>query len=91
MTLSERNMACLCNGHYVSDVRRFLVKEFYLKLKDKINCQMKGSPEIAGWAVNFVLNEFIRRTKKAFVSFVPKELIDRIVNENKISSPNACS
>jgi len=32
---------------------------------------------------------FIRRTKKAFVSFVPKELIDRIANENKISSPNA--
>jgi len=32
---------------------------------------------------------FIRRTKKAFVSFVPKDLIERIAENEKIASPNA--
>ncbi|MHA1834623.1 MAG: hypothetical protein ACTSV7_11630 [Candidatus Baldrarchaeia archaeon] len=59
----------ICNGHYVSDVRRFLVKEFYLKLKDKNNCQMTGSPEVAGWAVNFVLNEIY-----SLLTWMPEEI-----------------
>jgi len=32
---------------------------------------------------------FIRKTKKAFVSFVPKDLIERIAENEKIASPNA--
>lgn len=59
----------ICNSHYVGDVRRFLVKGFYLKLKDKNNHQMKGSPEVIGWAINYVLNEM-----NSLLTWTPEEI-----------------
>jgi hypothetical protein len=47
----------ICNEHYVSDVRRFLVQDFYLKLKDKNSRALRENPEIAGWMANYILNE----------------------------------
>ncbi|MEM3697462.1 MAG: hypothetical protein QXQ94_08210 [Candidatus Bathyarchaeia archaeon] len=59
----------ICNSHYVDDVRRFLVKGFYLKLKDENNRQMKGNPKIVGWAVNYVLNEI-----NSLLTWTPEEI-----------------
>jgi len=46
----------ICNKHYVQDVRKFLVKNFYLKLKEKNNTELASEPEAAFWMVNLQLH-----------------------------------
>lgn len=47
----------ICNEHYVSDVRKFIVQDFYLKLKAENSHALRDNPEIAAWMANYILNK----------------------------------
>jgi hypothetical protein len=40
---------CICNEHYVKDVRHFLIKNCYLRLKENNNKELALEPEVAFW------------------------------------------
>ncbi len=46
----------ICDEHYVKDSRKFLIKNFYLKLKKKNNAELASDPEAAFWALNSQLH-----------------------------------
>jgi len=47
----------ICSKHYVTDIRKFLVPKFYLKLKERNSQTLKENPEIAEWMINYMLNK----------------------------------
>jgi len=46
----------ICNKHYVKEVRRFLIKDFYLQLKKKNTTELSANPDVAYCIVNLQLN-----------------------------------
>jgi hypothetical protein len=46
----------ICNKHYVKDARHFLIKNFYLKLKEKNNMELVSEPETVFWMLNLQLH-----------------------------------
>ena len=52
-----KNKLQICNEHYVSNVRKFLVKDNYLKLKSINNESLVEKPENTVWMINYILNE----------------------------------
>ena len=46
----------ICNKHYVKEVRSFLIKDFYLKLKERDNVDLASDPHAAFWMINLQLH-----------------------------------
>lgn len=47
----------ICTEHYVTDIRKFLIKKFYLKIKEKNSRTIKENPKVATWIFNDMLNK----------------------------------
>ena len=46
----------ICTRHYVKNIRRFLIRDFYLKLKERNSKELASNPEAAFWMINLQLN-----------------------------------
>jgi len=46
----------ICTKHYVRNTRRFLIKDFYLKLKEKNSKELASNPNAAFWMINLQLH-----------------------------------
>ena len=61
----------ICTKHYVSDVRRFLIRDFYLKLKERNSRAIKDNSNIAAWMANYQLE-----TINSLLTWYPEEISD---------------
>lgn len=46
----------ICNEHYVSDARGYLIKNFYLKLKEENNSELASDPVSFCWLIKYQLH-----------------------------------
>lgn len=46
----------ICDEHYVSDARGFLIKNFYLKLKEENNSELTSDPVSSCWLIKYQLH-----------------------------------
>jgi hypothetical protein len=58
----------ICDTHYVKDVRPFLTRNFYMKLKEKNTAELAGKPDAAFWALRLQLDSIF-----ASSGWVPEE------------------
>lgn len=54
--LKTKNGLSIYDSHYVRDVRPFLVRNFYIKLKERNNAELANNPDAAFWAIRSQLD-----------------------------------
>ena len=54
-TSANRHNLPICDTHYVKDIRPFLLKDHYIKLKEKNNIALSSQPDAAFWMLNLQL------------------------------------
>lgn len=58
----------ICDTHYVRDVRPFLTRNFYMKMKEKNTAELAGEPDAAFWALRLQLDSIFTS-----IGWVPEE------------------
>ncbi|MDH5460160.1 MAG: hypothetical protein OEW71_03890, partial [Candidatus Bathyarchaeota archaeon] len=46
----------ICNRHYVEEIRRFLIRDFYLKLKERNSVELASDPHATFWMTKLQLH-----------------------------------
>lgn len=46
----------ICTRHYVKNIRRFLIKDFYVKLKERNSRELASNPDVVFWMINLQLH-----------------------------------
>lgn len=59
----------ICTSRYVSDIRKFMVRDLYLELVKKNNADLKEDPEAAGIVINGFLNAI-----NELLSWIPENI-----------------
>lgn len=54
--MKTKNGLSICDSHYVRDVRPFLIRNFYIKLKERNNAELANNLDAAFWAIRSQLN-----------------------------------
>jgi predicted Zn-ribbon and HTH transcriptional regulator len=54
--LKIKNGLSICDSHYIRDIRPFLIRNFYIKLKDRNNSELAVNPDAAFWAIRSQLS-----------------------------------
>jgi hypothetical protein len=64
-----RNNLSICDAHYVKDVRPFLIKNFYIKLKERNTAELAAEPNAAFWMIKLQLSSI-----NALLGWTPEEV-----------------
>lgn len=66
--LKTKNGLSICDTHYVRDVRPFLIRNFYMKLKERNTVELASEPDAALWALRVQLDSIFTS-----LGWVPEE------------------
>lgn len=67
--LDNRNNLSICNTHYVEDIRPFLIRNFYIKLRERNNIEFESKTEAAFWTITRQLSLI-----NALLGWTPEDL-----------------